>query len=208
MGSVATVETQGSMASSGSVLHRVALTVSSSLDIKEVLERLARLTLEAIPADRCNLFLMDEGGTRLLPALSIGEVSDAGLWERFRALEPIDLFAVPDRWKAFTGGRALLIPDMAASPLIPPQIVEAFGSRSAFLAPLIANGEPIGVLSVDWLSAHVSRGTDELALLEAIAGYAALAIRNARLYQGLAAKARSLERLVEVAGRLQSAPTL
>src|SRR5437899_5827937 len=134
MASLVTLEPEGRTVSAGSVLHRMALTVSSSLDIKEVLERLARLTLEAIPADRCNLFLIDEVGTRLLPALSIGEVSNTGLWERFRALAPIDLLAVPDRWKVFSGGRAIFIPDMAASPIIPPQIVETFESRSALLA--------------------------------------------------------------------------
>jgi signal transduction histidine kinase len=189
-------------------LHRVAITVNASLDIKETIERLLRVTLEAIPADRCALLLVDAANGTLAPALSIGQVSDAELWQRFRDLPPIDLATVPERWHLFAQGRALSIADMAESPLIPPGVVEVFGSRSAILAPLIAREEPIGLLVLDWRDEVGDKPEEDVLLLEAIAAYASLAIRNARLYDSLASKARSLERLVEVAGAINSSPSL
>lgn len=190
------------------VLHRVALTVNSSLDIKEVLERLARLALEAIPADRCNLFLVDGSRRFLEPALSIGRVSDAGLWQRFRAMEPIDLLVVPERREFFRSGRALPIADMADSPVVPAGVAETFRARSGLLAPLVAGDEPVGLLTLDWTTPGRTFTRDECELFEAIASYAALAVRNARLYQGLVTKNRTLERLVEVANALTSLPSL
>lgn len=189
------------------VLHRVALTVNSSLDIKEVLERLARLALEAIPADRCNLFLID-GSRYLVPALSIGTVTDSGLWHRFRALEPIDIRGVPERWELFRSGRALGIPDMAESPVVPPGIAETFRARSGLLTPMLAAGEPVGLLSLDWMAPGRHFDRQECALFEAIASYASMAVRNARLYQGLLAKNRTLERLVGLADALAALPSL
>ena len=189
-------------------LHRVAITVNASLEIKETIERLLRVTLEAIPADRCTLLLVDAGRGTLDPALSIGQVSDDDLWKRFRDLPPIDLASVPERWQLFARGRALSIADMATSPLIPPGVVEVFGTRSAILAPLIAGEEPIGLLVLDWRNQIGDKPREDVLLLEAIAAYASLAIRNARLYDGLASKARSLERLVEVAGAINSSPSL
>lgn len=190
------------------VLHRVALTVNSSLDIKEVLERLAKLALEAIPADRCNLFLVDGSRRYLEPALSIGQISDPGLWQRFRALDPIDIRGVPERWEFFRSGRALGISDMADSPVVPPGIAETFRARSGLLTPLLAAGEPVGLLTLDWVDVGRTFDREECELFEAIASYASLAVRNARLYQGLLAKNRVLERLVEVAGALASLPSL
>lgn len=189
-------------------LHRVAVTVNASLDIKETIERLARLTLEAIPADRCTLLLLDDAAGTLVPTLSIGQVSDPDLWQRFRGLEPIDLAEVPERAHLFARGRAVSIGEMAASPLVPPGVAEVFGTRSAILAPLIAGDEPIGLLVLDWRDEVGEKAVEDVRLAEAIAAYASLAIRNARLYDRLAAKARSLERLVEVAGAINSSPSL
>lgn len=190
------------------VLHRVALTVNSSLEIREVLERLADLTLEALQAERCNLLLLDDSGERLTPTFSIGKVTDESLLLRFKDLEPIDLKAVPARWHAVFAGRAFGIPDMAASPLVPPEIVEIFGSRSALVAPLVASGEALGVLCLDWTAPGRDFSEDEVALFEAIGVYAALAIRNARLFQRLAAKARTLQSMMEVGAALNSSPSL
>lgn len=192
----------------GELFHRIALTVNSSLELREVLKRLADLTLEAIPADRCNLFLLDESGERVLPTFSRGRMADPSLWERFKAMEPVDLKSVPARWKMFCAGRALAIPDVATSSVVPTEFVEIFGSRSALIAPLVAGGEPLGVFSLDWTAPGRDFDEDEVALFEAIGGYAALAVRNARLYEKLLSKAHTLERLVGVAAALNSSPSL
>lgn len=192
----------------GDVLHRVALTVNSSLDLKEVLKQLGEIALDAIPADRCHFFLLDDGGTKLIPKFSAGRVTDIEQWRRFKAMEPIDLKEVPARWEAFRAGRALAITDMASSPIVPKRIVRLFRSRSALVAMLEVNNERLGVFSLDWVEQAHEFSIEEIQLIEAIGAYAALAVRNARLYEGLEKKARTLERLVEVAAALNTSTQL
>lgn len=123
-------------------------------------------------------------------------------------MEPIDLKAVPSRWEAFSSGRAFAIPDMAASPIIPKELVRVFRSGSAVIAKLEADGQPLGVFSLDWFAKGREIDYEHIQLIEAICAYASLAIRNARLYEGLQNKARRLEHLVEIAAALNSSQSL
>lgn len=192
----------------GDLLHRVTLTVNSTLELKEVLTQLADLAMEAIPADRCHLFLLDDTGTKLIPTFSIGRVTDMRLWRRFKEMDPIDLKEVPARWQAFSTSRSIAITDMSTSPIVPKELVKVFGSRSALISRLDAKGEPLGIFSLDWVGKTREFDYEEIQLVEAISAYAALAIRNARLYESLQRKARTLERLVGLAGALNSSLSL
>lgn len=188
------------------ILQQVALAANSPLALDEVLERLARLTLEAVPGDRCAIFLLDSAG-RLVPRMAVGRVPNDEEWQRFRVSEPIELMHESDRWDAFSAGHALYFADLASTPLVPQEFVEIFGAHSALLMPLIVRGEALGLLTVDW-SAPDYRCTQGEPLVEAIGAYVALAIRNGRLYERLALKNRTLERLVELASALNSAASL
>lgn len=192
----------------GDTLGRIALTVNSSLDIKEILHRLASLTLEAIPADYCTLFLLDESGNFLHPAVSLGQRSDALLWQEIKKTAPFDLREDPARWRALRVERALGITDISSFPLIPARIAQLLRDRSMIMVPLTAAGEPLGLLVLDWAFIGREASPEELSFVEAIGAYAALAIRNARLYEKLAGKARSLERLVRVGATLNSSTSL
>jgi len=189
------------------ILGRVALAANSSLDVEEVLERLVSLTLEAIPGDRCAIFLLDPSG-RLVPRMAAGKVRNDPEYQRFLKTQPIDLKGESARWQAFVEGRALYFPDLADSPLVPDVFVEAFGACSALVMPLVASDEPLGLLSVDWTECGHECTEAEISLVEAIGAYVALAVRNSRLYESLATKARTLERLVDLAGVLNSTASL
>jgi len=189
------------------ILQRVALAANSSLDVEEVLERLVTLTLEAIPGDRCSIFLLDPLG-RLVPRMAVGRIPNDAEYQRFLKTPPIDLTGESARWEAFVAGRALSFPDLASSPLVPDVFVEAFGAQSALVMPLAPSGEPLGLLAVDWTDRGHECTETEVSLVEAIGAYVALAIRNSRLYERLATKARTLERLVDLAAALNSAASL
>lgn len=192
----------------GGVLQQAALTVNSSLHVNEVLERLAGLVLEAVPADRCAIFLLDEQQSSLVPTYAVGRTPNEAMWQRFLHLRPIELKERADRWQAYSSGRAVYIPDLRESPLVPTELAEEFDAGSALLMPLIATGQSLGLLSVDWPDPGRPCSDAEIDLVETIGAYAALAIRNARLYEGTTSKARALERLVEVAGALSSTASL
>ena len=194
------------------LLDRVALAANSSLDSSEVLEQLAGLALEACPAHRCSIFTLNETRSHLVPRTYVAhpDVSDQialvdyATRPHFHDMEPIDLREIPGRWSAFARGKAFPIPDLAESPLVPPEVVKQFKARSAIVVPLIAPDEPLGILVLDWMTSRSEFDDDELALVEAIGAYASLVIRNAGLFERLSEKTRSLERLVDVASSLNS----
>jgi signal transduction histidine kinase/CheY-like chemotaxis protein len=75
--------------------------------------------------------------------------------------------------------------------------VEATGYRAACAAPLIIEGGVVGALAVgDHWGRHF--GEDAIGLLEAFADYAAMAIRNAGLYQTARRQLRQTETLLAV----------
>lgn len=189
------------------ILQRVAQTANSSLDIDDVLERLARLTLEAIPGDRCATFLLDRAG-KLVPAMAVGRVPNKEEWQSFQRSKPIELKGNLARWQAFSEGHAIYFSDLSKSPLVPSEFVETFGAHRALVTPLGAQGEPLGLLSIDWSVPGDDCSEGEIALVESIGAYVGLAIRNARLYERVSNKARTLERLVDLAAALNSAASL
>lgn len=190
------------------VLQEVALAVNSSLDLHEVLRLLASLALEAVPAERCSLFLAEEGGAVLIPTLSVGTCPDPARWERFRALGPISIGAARGRRHLISSRRAQVYGDLGASDLELREMASQFGVGTAVLAPLVANDDVVGLLALDWAAPRHPVTPEALQIVDGIAGYAALAIRNARLYAGAASRTRTQERLLAVAEAINSESSL
>ncbi len=167
-------------APSDRLLHRVALALNSTLELRDVLGELATVTLEATGADRCSIFLLD--GDLLRPAVAVGVRPDEDLWSRFRALGPIDVRDLPLAQELIAAGHAVGVLDARAVELIPPAWVDAFDLRSVVVVPLLSEGHPSGLLALDYQDRH-PLGAEESVLLESIAAHAGLAVRNARLFE-------------------------
>lgn len=185
------------------LLERVAVALGSTLDLREVLRRLAEIVQERVSAQRCSIVLIE--GDRLEPAVAIGPRADASLWEAFRKMPPIPIGG--RRWEALEEGRAVVIDDARRSGLIPDEWVERFDLRSMVIVPLLARGEPCGAMAVDWPEVRAVDAT-EAGLVEAIGAYAGVAVSNARLHERMTVKSRTLEHLVGVAGALNSSTSL
>lgn len=185
------------------LLERVAVTLGSTLDLGEVLHRLATIVLEMSSAQRCSIVLLS--GRRLEPAVAISTRPDEDLWAAYRAMPPIELDAL--QWGLILGGRAVAIEDARCSEVMPREWVERFGLRAMAVVPLLADGEPCGVMALDWPEPRPADSL-ELALLEAIGTYAGIAVHNARLHEGVAARSRTLEHLVGVSAWLNSSSSL
>jgi signal transduction histidine kinase len=183
------------------LLERVALALNSTLELREVLRVLGEITLEVTGAARCGLFLLD--GREVEPVVAIGAVADEDLWEEFRAMGSVSVDGIPTAWDHLLRGRAVPIPDAASSTLIPASWTERFGLKSLALVPLLAMGEPCGLLGVDYQDSHEFSG-GETRLLEAIGMYAGVAIRNARLFDSTRKRARLQEALAAGAAALVS----
>lgn len=185
------------------LLERVAFTLGSTLDLKEVLRRLGEIVHETASAQRCSIVLID--GDRLRPAVAIGSHPDEDLWSAFRSMPPIELDS--EQWTLMRRGRAIAVEDARETTVIPQSWVERFSLRAVALVPLAARGEPCGVMAVDWPEVRPV-DDDELALLEAIGTYAGVAVHNARLHDRVARKSRIQEHVVEVAASLNSSTSL
>ncbi|MEX2459380.1 MAG: GAF domain-containing protein [Actinomycetota bacterium] len=184
-----------------SVLERVALALNSTLELREVLRLLAEITLEEAGAGRCSVFLLD--GKVLRPAVAIGDRHDGALWSAFHQMEPVELGSVPLGWERLLEGRAVSVPEASECPLVPEAWVERFSLESMVLVPLLAAGEPCGLMVVDYPRRQRFAG-GELNLLEAIGSYAGVAVRNARLFDTTRRRAELQEALARSAAALSS----
>ena len=172
-------------------IQQVAAAVGSTLDLDEVLEVILERVTDVLDAERSTLFLMAEDGGRLVSKIAQGTGSEdaiflrpgqgiAGLTaQRGEALRVADAYAdhrFSDSWDLATG----------------------FVTRSILCVPMRnLHGRTIGVVEVlNKRSGSFSEDDEEL--LTALAGPAAVAVENAKLYT--AALARTDELLQTKAG--------
>lgn len=187
----------GVAGSSERLVERVALALNSTLHLEEVLVLLAEAGLEATGAGGTAVLLLH--GRRLVPATVVRTIADDTLHERFTTMPPIELDAM--RWDLLHAGQAIVFEDARTSELIPQELTERFTLRGFALVPLMASGQPFGVMCVDWDEPRVFSPND-VALLEALGAYAGMAVRNARLYETMRQRARLQEALAHSAASL------
>lgn len=194
----------------GRLLERVGLVLNSTLELRQVLTSLSEITLDVTGSDSCGVFLLRDGA--LHPTVGIGGVADPERWERFQRMEPIIL---DERQRAFlAAGHAIAFDDArhaagsadasdAADVILPHRWLEEFDVRALALVPLLAAGEPCGLMAVDWRTVR-SFEPDEIRLLEAIASHAGVAVANARLFGMIHRRAQLQSALARWAGTLAS----
>ncbi len=181
------------------VVDRAALSLGSTLELREVLHRVARLGRGASEARHCSLFLLE--GRRLVPTVAVGHRADQSTWRAFRSMDPIHVD--PDRWHLLTAGKPVAVEDARQSDLIPRRWLHRFRPGAVVLVPLVAEGHPGGLLAVDWPEPR-SFSAEELATLEALGVAAGVAVRNARLFDQAQRRARLQEALTRGAAALAS----
>ena len=178
-------------------LKRIALTLNSSLELREVLRALAGETLALAGAGRTSVFLLSDGTLR--PAASRGADADDELWDAFQRMAPIPV--TPERRALLTTGRVLVVDDPAT--ICPPEWIERFDIRCLVLVPLLAGRDLCGLMTIDFPEQR-RLDTQELGLLQAIGAFAGVAVRNARTYAAARRTARLQAGLAEAAGALSS----
>ncbi len=159
-------------------LYQAALTFSSSLELKQVLESIARNTTEAMQVKACAVRLLNEpGGQLMLSAVY-------GLSEGYLAKGPVDVTHSSIDSEALCGS-PVVIPDVRTDPRF--QYQEAArreGLVSVLCVPLEVRGKFIGVMRV-YTAEQTTFHDDDIQFLTVLASFAALAIENARLYENI-----------------------
>jgi serine phosphatase RsbU (regulator of sigma subunit) len=181
------------------VLLQVAEATQSLVALDEVLDTVVRLVPMLVGVERCALFLWDESDEVFV------SVGSCGLGEQQHAFDRLRI--APQDVPAFNRLRVvkepILIggsPPATSGPLPPP--LQTF--ESPLLLPLLAHGDVLGAMLVDYLSVqdiHEPQALREerMAIMRGIAYQAAAAAENARLLEARQEEAYVSAALLQVA---------
>ncbi|OGK82732.1 MAG: hypothetical protein A2X52_22415 [Candidatus Rokubacteria bacterium GWC2_70_16] len=170
-------------------LARLGQTVSSSLDMGEVLAAIARAAADLMSAPFVSVWVADEGA-RMLTLRAVSDEAIAGDL-------PLSLFGYGEGGVGWIAEqrRPLEVPDIWADDrFFAQEWWQAHGLRSFYGVPIVLDGRLLGVLALGGREPF-RFGRDERDLLDSFVAQVAVAIRNAWLY---AESSRQAERLQTV----------
>lgn len=161
------------------VYDRVSRALSSTLDQEQLFNQIMDSIMEALPAERGFLLLLDRETGELTPRVARRRSDTTGGDERATISRHMVDRAVNERVTILTTDA------MSDERFQEHESVRDFGIRSAVCAPLVRGEDVLGVLYLDTTSeTHVFTERD-VDLIAGLASQAALAIDNARLYGDL-----------------------
>jgi GAF domain-containing protein len=169
------------------LLREVSAELSTTLDVERVLDRIVAGAMRLTGMESGVIYLIDKTGQVITQSFE----------------HPEGFHHPPPRLSKKTGltrhvietGELLVFPDVSQDKRVNPAVLEK-GVKSMIASPLKLEGKVVGVLFLNDLQPHKFT-EDEQLLLSTLADQAALAIRNARLFEG---EKRRLETLTTLHG--------
>jgi serine phosphatase RsbU (regulator of sigma subunit) len=176
-------------------LYEISRVFSESLSLELTLEAVTRTIVETLEVDAASLRMPDARGAAL--ELVAMHVREERLAKPLKAILSLPQPLSPVRPNVFGSGRALVLDPRSASSLGPahePLVPFLEKGSTAAVIPLATQAEILGTLTL--VSLDPDRPIDDATLEAAssIAGQAALALDNARLYQQQKQFADSMQR--------------
>ena len=154
--------------------------MSTTLDLQALIRHFLRRVTHALGADTAGVWLLDEEGTRLQPTAGYHVPDDlrARLTGYSVALAEHAYFEEAIRTK-----RPVFSADVAGDPRIPKFAKDLLTPRSDLFVPIFAKERVIGGFSVIWWDQVRELSASEVALMEAVATQAGVALENVRLFE-------------------------
>lgn len=162
-----------------SLLYHVSRELSAALDLQTVLEKVLTLSQQYVGATSASMLVFDEAGRPVEGVIAIGDQIYPNKIDQLMGTFNHGLAG----WVAHTR-QPVLIPDTTQDARWlrrPDDEPSQTGAKSAVCAPLLARDQLIGVMTLVHPQPH-SLTEDQLALFQAIADQAGIAVLNARLY--------------------------
>ena len=153
-----------------SAIYEIARTLNATLDLEELLTRLAQTAVRECGADAARVVLVSDEGE---PAVRAAAGHEAVFGEAEGHLEAANWILKNEETLTIRSGR--MSPKSAAG------VQSPGGARHYLGAPMIAKGRLVGVIELASRSGEGFRDVDE-DLLDVIAAQAAVAIENAQQY--------------------------
>jgi len=176
-----------------SLLMELSERINSTLDLDELMKRVAEMVKRAIDYEVFAILLLNEKTQELRVRFNVGHPNQAVQNLRIKVGEGIVGRAAQTR-------RAVLVNDVRKDP----DYIQSLPSmRSELAVPLIFKNRVIGVMDLEapWTDSFTERHQN---LLELLGGRIAGAIENARLYRRSQRQARTLQLLNEISRELSS----
>jgi PAS domain S-box-containing protein len=180
-------------------LAQAGVTLASSLDYEETLQRVARLVVPGL-ADWCTVDVVDANLRLNQVAVAHVDPDRVAFARDFRSRYPPDPNEDSGLYGVLRSGRPELYPELPDELLeqgIPDpeqlEAIRALGMRSVMLIPMVVAGRTIGVLTMVSAESRRAFDEDDLAFAGDLARRAATAVENARLYTERAQAALTLQ---------------
>jgi len=184
------------------LLIEAGAVLATSLDPSVTMAQVAELTIPGL-ADLCAIDLVEEDGSIREVAVAASNPEVAVGLEEMRSRFPLDPAGPHPVARVLRSGEPELLPEMG------PALLRSFAEgseharfmiehdyRSAVVAPLLARGRTLGVISVLRLGVYEPYTVDDENLVCELARRAALAIDNARLFSDLSRVEQRLEAIL------------
>jgi len=186
-----------------SFLARIVSTVSSSLELDEVLAAVVRLLSDASAVHACFVYLVEDGGDRLVLRAASGPYGHLVGKVELRRGEGLAWWAIEQRKPAFVPDELLADPRVKYVPEL-----EEERYQSLLAVPIVGrSGEAIGAITAH-TEAPREFTDDEVDFIVTSASLVASAIENARLYEETRLRVMELEQLTELAEAIARAEGL
>jgi two-component sensor histidine kinase len=157
-----------------STLSEISRTITSDLYLEEVLHLIVAMTADSMNFRICSVMLLDEDKRELVIKATQSESSDYVEKPNLKLGESV-------AGRAVSEGRPISVLDVRKTAGYRyPDVAKREGLCSLIAVPLNVKGKAIGVLNCYTAKPHVFT-EEEIALLEALANHAAIAIENAKL---------------------------
>jgi GAF domain-containing protein len=172
-----------------SALQAVGRSVASLMPKEELLRRILDAAISLTGADAGALFLVDSNSDKLrLEAVRQGRMYHSGLLDRIQDSHAEDVLR---------SGRAQWITRATKRTGVTAYLGQK--AHSLLYTPVMLGGEAIGVMGVARLQERRALSTDIESRLMTLADYAAIALKNAQLYESSRRQARQLTTINRIA---------
>ncbi len=180
------------------MLHSLSLRMARARSEREVGEAVVTELTNLIDHHACRFYLLAESRDVVVPVAHDGVIA---AYEDDRTADLVCRVGEGVAGRAVVDARARRIPDAANDE----HAIDVPGSEpideSMMVAPMLAGGEPIGAIVLSKLGLDQFDDTD-LHVLEVVAGKAAAACENVRLYTSMREAAEISEALIELGAAL------
>lgn len=176
-----------------SSLSDIIRVVSSTLNLKEILDKVMNLTSKVLEVEACSLLLLDERTNELVFEVAIGEKGEVVKEFRLKVGEGIA------GWVA-EKGEPLVVQDVQADERFYKKVDDktSFKTKSILATPIKIKGKIIGVAEAINKLDNKEFSERDFEFFTAIVNQAAIAIENAKLYKAMEDKVEEAERLNKI----------